>query len=83
HLGPIRNNNTLAFKTSGPDSGYDSISNQQFAEELNKFFDALNVKGELPRTIVFPLNPTEQEAIASTLGNFQQAGIKGKMQLGT
>ncbi|MCG3056315.1 glucuronate isomerase, partial [Escherichia coli] len=47
------------------------------------FFDALNVKGELPRTIVFPLNPTEQEAIASTLGNFQQAGIKGKMQLGT
>lgn len=83
HLGALRNNNSLMFKKVGPDTGYDSIGDGNIARPLSKFFDRLNIKGELPKTIVYNINPCNNEVIASMLGNFQDGKIPGKMQFGS
>ncbi len=83
HLGALRNNNSLMFKKLGPDTGYDSIGDWETASSLSKFFDRLNMKDELPKTIVYNLNPCDNEIIASMLGNFQDGKTPGKMQFGS
>jgi len=83
HLGALRNNNSLMFKKLGPDTGYDSIGDWDTASSLSKFFDRLNMKDELPKTIVYNLNPCDNEIIASMLGNFQDGKTPGKMQFGS
>lgn len=83
HIGAIRNNNTRMFKLLGPDSGFDSIGDHIFAEPLSKLLDTMDQADQLPKTILYCLNPRDNEMIASMIGNFQTGGIAGKIQFGS
>lgn len=82
HYGALRNNNSAMFARLGPDTGFDSIGDRIYAEPLVRFLDALNSAGNLPRTIIYNLNPRDNEVIASMIGCFQDGTIAGKLQLG-
>jgi len=83
HMGPMRNNNTRMFKQLGPDTGFDSIGDYLTAKPLALFLDALDKTDRLPKTILYNLNPRDNEVLATMLGNFQGSGIPGKMQWGS
>ena len=83
HIGAIRNNNTLMYNTLGPDTGFDSIGDAAYAEPLAKYLDNLLSKGRLTRTILYNLNPKDNEVMATMLGNFQGEGVRGRMQWGS
>lgn len=83
HIGAIRNNNARMFAQTGKDSGFDSILDFHMARTLNGFLNELDRSGNLPKTIVYTLDPNQYEMIASAIGNFQAAGIQGKIQLGS
>lgn len=83
HIGALRNNNTLMFKQLGPDTGFDSINDEPIAQALSRLLDAQAKNDQLPKTILYCLNPRDNEVLGTMIGNFQQAGIKGKMQFGT
>ncbi len=82
HYGCKRNNNSSQFAKLGPDSGYDTIFNYSSSIEMANFFDALQIKNDLPKTIVYSLNPTDNASIINTLGCFQETK-RGKMQHGS
>lgn len=82
HIGAMRNNNTAMFNKLGPDTGFDSIGDASYAEPLSRFLDGLLNRNKLARTILYNLNPKENEVLATMLGNFQGEGIKGRMQWG-
>ncbi|WP_273404009.1 glucuronate isomerase [Actinobacillus porcinus] len=83
HIGALRNNNTFMFKQLGPDTGFDSIHDAPVAYTLSRLLDAQNSNNCLPKTILYCLNPRDNEVIATMCGNYQQAGIRGKMQFGS
>ena len=83
HLGALRNNNTRLFKQLGPDTGFDSIGDFDVARPLSKFLDRLDMTDQLPKTIVYNLNPGDNELLAAMMGNFQDGSIPGKMQFGS
>ncbi|TWT01758.1 glucuronate isomerase [Planomicrobium sp. CPCC 101079] len=83
HIGVVRNNNTKMFELLGPDAGFDSMNDFELARPLNKFLDSLERSNALPKTIIYTLNPTQNELIASTIGNFQSSEMKGKIQFGS
>ncbi|RGE47644.1 glucuronate isomerase [Mannheimia granulomatis] len=83
HIGAIRNNNTRMFKLLGADSGFDSIGDRTFAEPLSRLLDAMDQTDQLPKTILYCLNPRDNEMLASMIGNFQTGGIAGKIQFGS
>ncbi|MBD1382541.1 glucuronate isomerase [Metabacillus arenae] len=83
HIGALRNNNTKKLKQIGRDIGCDSIRDFDLAESLNSFFDELDQRNKLPKTIIYNLNPSHNDIVATTIGNFQAPGIKGKMQFGS
>jgi len=84
HIGAFRNNNTRMFEKLGRDSGFDSIADDYLlAESLSNFFDMLDYFDDLPKTIVYNLNPTYNDLIATMLGNFQGGKTPGKMQFGS
>jgi len=83
HLGAIRNNNARAFRTLGPDTGYDSISDEPMAAKLSAFLNTLDTNDQLPKTILYNLNPRDNYLFATMIGNFQGGGIPGKMQFGS
>ncbi|MBJ2357143.1 glucuronate isomerase, partial [Sphaerochaeta sp. S2] len=83
HIGAHRNNSTRMYKKLGPDTGYDSIHDEPFATSLIGILDSLDVTGELPKTIIYTLNPRDNEVIATVIGSFQGDGIKGKVQFGS
>ena len=64
HLGALRNNNTRMFKTLGPDTGFDSIGDFEIAKPLAKFLDRLDSQNKLPKTILYNLNPRDNELLA-------------------
>ncbi len=82
HYGTIRNNNTRLFKQLGPDTGFDSIGNGADVEQMSRFFDRLDSKDTLARTIIYNLNPADNEIVATMIGNFQDGSIAGKIQFG-
>lgn len=82
HIGALRDNNRKMFASLGPDTGYDSMGDRTYAEPLVRFLDALHAEGNLPRTILFNVNPRDNEMLASMLGCFEDGSIAGKMQLG-
>jgi len=82
HLGALRNTNTLMMQTLGADAGCDSIGDMEIARPLAKFLDRLNTAGKLPQTIIYNLNPRDNELIAAMLGNFQDGSCPGKLQFG-
>jgi glucuronate isomerase len=67
----------------GPDTGYDSIGDFEIARPLAKFLDTLDRDGQLAKTIIYNLNPRDNELIATMIGNFQDGTVPGKMQFGS
>ncbi|HLR34431.1 MAG TPA: glucuronate isomerase [Tissierellales bacterium] len=83
HLGALRNNNTRMFEELGADTGFDSINDGNIAEHLSNLLDQLDKTNELPKTILFCLNPSDNDIIGTMIGNFQGGGIPGKVQFGS
>ncbi|MBE5782904.1 MAG: glucuronate isomerase [Clostridiales bacterium] len=83
HMGAMRNNNTAMFRRYGPDVGFDSVLDNAVAYNLSRLMDLQETQGQLPKTILYCLNPGANYAIGTMLGNFQQSGIKGKIQMGS
>jgi glucuronate isomerase len=83
HYGALRNNNSRMFDALGPDTGFDSIGDWPVAEGLSRLMNRLDREDALPRTILYTLNPRDNEVLATMLGNFQGGGIPGKIQFGS
>jgi len=71
------------FRRYGPDVGFDSVLDNVIAYNLSRLMDLQDSQGQLPKTILYCLNPGANYAIGTMLGNFQQSGIKGKIQMGS
>lgn len=83
HIGALRNNNTRMYKKLGPDTGFDSIGDFEMARPMAKFFDRLDKDNKLTKTILYNLNPRDNELFATMIGNFQDGSLPGKMQFGS
>jgi glucuronate isomerase len=83
HYGTIRNNNTRLFNQLGPDTGFDSIGTFNTAKALSKFLNRLDSQNKLTKTILYNLNPADNEMIATMIGNFQDGTVPGKIQFGS
>ena len=83
HYGPIRDNNTKMFRLLGPDTGFDSIGQFNTAKAMSKFFNRLNTEDKLTKTIIYNINPADNEVVATMLGNFQDGTVPGKIQWGS
>jgi glucuronate isomerase len=83
HLGALRNNNSRMMRQLGPDTGFDSIADVSHASSMSRFFDALDTTGQLTKTIIYNLNPADNELFATMTGNFNDGSIKGKIQFGS
>lgn len=83
HLGALRNTNSRAMQIIGPDSGYDSMGDFEMAKPLASFFDALEMEGKLAKTILYVVNPRDNELIATMIGNYQDGLVPGKIQFGS
>ena len=71
------------LRVLGPDTGWDSIGDYQQAQKLSAFLDALDSKDKLTKTIIYNLNPADNEVIATMIGNFNDGSVKGKVQFGS
>ncbi len=83
HLGALRNNNRRALRTLGPDTGWDSIGDFPQAVALSKFLGKLDEFDQLAKTVIYNLNPADNEVIATMIGNFNDGSIAGKIQFGS
>ncbi|MGE1067548.1 glucuronate isomerase [Pantoea agglomerans] len=83
HIGALRNTNPRQYQLLGPDVGFDSINDQPLAEPLARLLGAQNLNNALPKTILYCLNPRDNEVLATMAGNFQGEGQAGKMQFGS
>ena len=83
HLGAIRNNNVRMMRQLGPDTGWDSIGDFQQAKALAKFLGKLDAENKLAKTILYNLNPADNEVMATMIGNFNDGSIAGKIQWGS
>ncbi len=83
HIGALRNNNTRALRLLGPDTGWDSIGDWSQAMALSKFLGRLDEYNQLAKTIIYNLNPADNEVIATMIGNFNDGSIAGKIQFGS
>jgi glucuronate isomerase len=82
HYGTIRDTNTAMFERLGPDTGFDCIGTPNCAEAITKFMDALNQTNELPKTILYSLNPIDNQMLDTVIGCFQGTEAAGKIQHG-
>ncbi len=83
HLGALRNNNSRLLKRLGADAGVDSIGDFPQAKTLARYLDTLDAEGQLPKTILYNLNPADNYAFATMVGNFQDGPLPGKVQFGS
>jgi glucuronate isomerase len=83
HLGALRNANTRLLRRLGPNTGFDSVGDFPQVGPLGRYLDALDATGELPRTVIYNLNPADNYAFATMAGNFQDGSIAGKVQFGS
>jgi glucuronate isomerase len=83
HLGALRNNNTRLLTQLGPDTGFDSIGDFPQASALAGYLDLLDRESALPKTIIYNVNPADNYAFATMLGNFQDGTVPGKIQMGS
>ncbi|CAM3778931.1 glucuronate isomerase [Flavobacterium branchiophilum] len=83
HLGALRNNNARMHRILGPDTGWDSIGDYPQAQKLSGFLNALDSKDKLTKTIIYNLNPADNEVMATMIGNFNDGSVKGKVQFGS
>lgn len=82
HLGALRNNNSRMLRQLGPDTGWDSIGDFSQARALAKFLDKLDSQDKLAKTIIYNLNPADNELMATMTGNFNDGSVAGKVQFG-
>ncbi len=83
HLGALRSNNTRLLGKLGPDTGFDSIGDFPQTRALSRYLDTLDSTNELPRTVLYNLNPADNYAFATMTGNFQDGSVPGKIQFGS
>lgn len=83
HLGALRNNNTRMLQQLGPDTGWDSIGDFKQGKALSKFLNRLDSSNQLAQTILYNLNPADNELMATMVGNFNDGSIPGKIQYGS
>ena len=83
HLGALRNNNSRMLKQLGPDTGWDSVGDFSQAKALAKFLDRLDRDNKLAKTIIYNLNPADNELFATMIGNFNDGSAVGKIQWGS
>jgi len=83
HLGALRNNNSRRLKELGADTGWDSIGDFSQARALSKFLNRLDTNNQLAKTILYNLNPADNELIATMIGNFNDGSVAGKIQFGS
>jgi len=83
HIGALRNNSTRLFNQLGPDVGLDSIGDFEIARPLSKLLDRLDMNNKLAKTVLYNLNPRDNELIGTMIGNFQDGSVPGKMQFGS
>jgi glucuronate isomerase len=83
HMGALRNTNTKMKNLLGPDTGFDSVGESNFAEGVSRFLDGLDQQNALPRTVLFNLNQKDNPVLAGMMANFYEEGIPGKVQLGS
>ncbi|HUH20216.1 glucuronate isomerase [Albibacterium sp.] len=82
HLGPLRNNNSRLLKNIGVDAGLDSIGDFKQAVQLSRFLDKLDTSDSLTKTILYNLNPADNDVVAAMVANFNDGSVAGKMQYG-
>lgn len=83
HIGAIRNNNSAMFEKIGPDTGFDSMGDSNYAKPLSAFLDKLNSENLLCKAILYNLNPKDNAMLATMIGNFQDGETAGKIQWGS
>ncbi len=83
HLGALRNNSSRMLRELGPDTGFDSIGEFPQGQVMSRFFDYLDNTNQLTKTIVYNLNPADNELFATMMGNFNDGTVPGKMQFGS
>lgn len=83
HLGSLRNNNTRSLTAIGPNTGFDAIGDFAQARTLTHFLDKLHSNNQLAKTIIYNLNPADNEVFATIAGSFNDGTVPGKMQLGS
>jgi len=83
HLGALRNNNSRMMRELGPDTGFDSMGDFEMAKPLSRFLDSLDTEDKLTKTILYNLNPRDNELFATMIGNFNVGGTPGKIQFGS
>lgn len=83
HIGALRNNSKSMLKKIGPDTGFDAIEDQNYMAKLSGLLGALDETDELPKTILYCLNPRDNYALTVLSGCFQKEGVKGRVQVGT
>jgi glucuronate isomerase len=83
HIGALRDVNTKGVRTIGQSCGFDSIADFSYADSMGKFLNRLEEEGNLTKTIIYNLNPKDNEMVATMIGNFQGGTIPGKMQYGS
>lgn len=83
HIGALRSVNSRMLARVGPNTGFDSIGDAPVAGPLSRLLDALDRDDQLPRTILYNLNPRDNEVFATMIGNFQDGSVAGKLQYGS
>ncbi len=83
HLGALRNNNSRMLQGLGADTGWDSIGDFSQARALSKFLNRLDKDNKLTKTILYNLNPADNEMMATMIGNFNDGSVAGKIQWGS
>ena len=83
HLGALRSANTRRTRELGPDTGFDSIGDWSQAEALCAYLDLLDQENALPKTVIYNVNPSDNYAIATAIGNYQDGSVPGKIQFGS
>lgn len=83
HYGVIRNNNTRLFNKLGADTGFDSIGDFTVAKSMAKFLNRLDTNNQLTKTIIYNLNPRDNDMLVAMIGNFQDGSVAGKIQFGS
>ncbi len=83
HIGALRNNNKRMFERLGADVGFDSMNDYLIAEPLSALLNSFEYSGNLPKTILYTLNPMHNYVLGTMIGNFQDGSMAGKMQFGS
>ncbi len=83
HIGALRNNNAKMLEKLGPDTGFDSINDLCIAENLSALLSLVDIDDNLPKTILYTLNPKDNYVLGTMLGNFQRGPVQSKIQFGS